>query len=184
MLISPEIRLLEVELGELNTKQKELVNIISEIDFDFDNFEPIFVQFPGSDKHYIYQAKRDALVYLDDIVLVPVNSGDTFKTATVSMTFDLLGEYLIEDIDLNQVDYVIQNFKNIRYIVANLGKLDGAFFDDYFYEIDRKKKRKELIELIEKRAKIAKQAEYFKGIAKTDSVLQGLLGELDELGGF
>ena len=183
-LKSSEIISLEAEVGKLTPKQKELVKILSKINFDFENYEPIFVQFPGTEKYYVYQARKDALVELDDIVLVPTNGESNFKTATVFMTFDWIGEYYINDMDFSQVEHVVNSFKNVRHIVANLGRLDGAFFDDYLYEISRKERRNELIEAIEQRAKVAKKNEYFMNIAKFDSTMSELLEELDELGGF
>lgn len=184
MLISSEINLLEVELGALSKKQKELVEILSEVDFDFDVFEPVFVRFAGSEKHYIYQVRWDSLVELGDVLLVPVNGEENFKTATVLMTFELLNDKSLDDFDLSQVEHVVEKFKNVRHAVSNLGKINGEFFHDYFFEINRKQRREDLVKNIEKRAKTAKQAEYFRGIARYDSILQGLLEELDELGGF
>lgn len=182
-LKSPEIEFLELELGELNSKQIELVNILSAIDFDFENFEPVFVQYPGSGSYYIYQAKRDALAYVGDVVLVPTNSNSNFFTATVSMTFEMIGKHSADDLDLDQVEYAVNSFKNVRHIVANLGRLDGAFFEDYFYETNRKEIRKKLVEAIEKRAKVVKKKEYYESIAKFDSTMNDLLDELEKLGG-
>ena len=182
-LKSPEIEFLELELGELNSKQIALVNILSAIDFDFENFEPVFVKFSESGFHYIYQAKRDALAYVGDVVLVPTNGDSNFFTATVSMTFEMIGKHSEDHLDLDQVKYSVGSFKNVRHIVANLGSLDGTFFEDYFYEINRKETRKKLVEAIEKRAKVVKKKEYYESIAKFDSTMNDLLDKLEKLGG-
>ena len=147
MLISSEINLLEVELGALSKKQKELAEILSEVDFEFDDFEPVFVRFTGSEKYYIYQVRWDSLVELGDVLLVPVNGEENFKTATVLMTFEMLNDQSLDDFDLSQVKYVVEKFKNVRHVVSNLGKINGEFFHDYFFDINRKQRREELGEL-------------------------------------
>ena len=183
MLIS-NVDFLEAELGSLNASQIELANILSVIDFDFDEFEPIFVQFPGNKTHYIYQARRDALVEIDDEVIVPTGNNDIFKVAKVSMTYLDLDSPWADDINIDLVRHVVEQYGEVRYIVANLGHLDGAFFEDYFYDTKRKKRKKELLKAIEKRAKIAQQSQVYQNIAKHDAEMEKLLQELDKIGGF
>lgn len=183
MLIS-NVDFLEAELGSLNASQIELANILSVIDFDFDEFEPIFVQFPGTKTHYIYQARRDALVDIDDEVIVPTGNNDIFKVAKVSMTYLDLDSPWADDINIDLVRHVVEQYGEVRYIVANLGHLDGAFFEDYFYDTKRKKRKNELLKAIEKRAKIAQQSQVYQNIAKHDAEMEKLLQELDKIGGF
>lgn len=188
MLISSDVRLLEAELGfNLNSAQKELVRILSKINFDFDEYEPLFVQFPGTDRVYIYQAHRDALTCVNDMVMVPTGftkDATTFKVVTVAYTFQVIGSQSAYSVSLDDIERVVDNYKEVRPIVANLGRLDGSFFEDYFYEVERKEKRQSLLESIEKRAKEAKKEEHFKSIAKFDPIMATLLDELEELGGF
>lgn len=168
-LKSPEIEFLELELGELNSKQIELINILGMIDFDFENFEPVFVQYPDG-RQYVFQARRDALVSIGDVLLFSLGSShEDFRTSIVSMTFDTLDENTLKDVNFDALARDFLVFGHVRYIVANLGSLDGAFFEDYFYETNR--------------AKVAKKKEYYESIAKFDSTMNNLLDKLEKLGG-
>lgn len=185
MLRGAGISFLESEFDfTFNEAHKKLVNALYAIGFDFDNYEPVFVRFSGTDTPYIYQAKRDALVVQGDLLIVPTGGIETevlFKIAEVMSTFQDLN---INRIPLDQTIGNIERFKNVRPIVANLGLLSGDFFDDYFFEVQQKEHKKHLLDDIEKRAKVAKKQEYFKNIARYDPIMERMLSELEELGGF
>ena len=48
---------------------------------------------------------------LGDVLLVPVNGEENFKTATVLMTFEMLNDKSLDDFDLSQVEHVVEKIQ-------------------------------------------------------------------------
>lgn len=177
----------------MNQTQLKIVSVLEDVQFDFDNYEPIFVEFldnngNNTNRYYIYKAPISALAELGDVVIVPVQRNNcvselgTFKIAQVSATMD----DIIDDgeIDVDVIESNLKKFKDIRLLVANLGAENGAFFDDYHYHSELASRRAYLQQKIKERAQIAKQENYYQSIAKYDEPMKELLDEFEALGGF
>lgn len=181
------VEFLELELGEkLNPVQKRLVQILETVDFDFEEFEPVFVKFSNTSKIYLYQARIDALVDKDDVVVVPVflDGYESFKIANVSLTFQDLKHFNDGDIDFPSIESSVEKFNNVRHIVSNLGKTNGDFFSQYYEDTERKERKKQLLKKIKERSEKANKIKFYKDIAKNDVEMAALIEELEKLGGF
>ena len=127
-------------------------------------------------KRYAYTVKTRKSIKKDDfIVLADASQNDDRNTVSTVRVMQVLDENASpEEVDKAISECAYDKPREKLFV----GK---AELKDYFAEVDRKRKRKELNEQIEERFKEAEKMALYQKLAETDPEMKRLLSELAEL---
>lgn len=127
-------------------------------------------------KRYAYLVKTRKSIKKDDfIVLADRSQNDDRNVVSTVRVMQVLDENATsEEVDKALSDCAYDKPREKLFI----GK---AELKEYFAEVDKKRKRKELNEQIEKRFKEAEKMALYQKLAETDPEMKRLLSELAEL---
>lgn len=168
--------------------------LLEEIGVDLEKEQLVFVQFKNvrvghnlnlyNGKKYVYKADINEDINNGDMLIVPVMKND-MQSLEIVQTNSVVknGSYFDSNelIKFAESYGASKNAKEIRKIALNIGTTGRGLLKDYYEQIEKEKKKKEILEKLDEKSKKAQKMIMYKELAKNDPEMAKMIEELESL---